>query len=75
MVMQNKKLSRAMLLFGEKILFSANLSIFAFTSFFSEVQCFENLKLKYSLFQSNHAFSLQHSDAEQKVESGNAFVW
>ena len=38
------------------------------------MQRFANLKLKYSLFQYNHAFPLQNSDAEQKVESDNAFI-
>ena len=75
-VKQKKKLSRIFYAFVcEKACFRPIWDIFAFTSPSSEMQRSANLKLKYSLFQQNHVFSLQNSDAEQKGESDNAFVW
>jgi len=63
-----------MLLFCEKHLFSHNLTIFEFYVFFCEMYRFAKLKLKYTLFQENHAFPFQNSDLEQKIESADAYV-
>ena len=69
MVIQTKQLSQTMLLFCEKRLFWANMTIFALISFFYEMYGFAKLKLKYTLFQENHTlfqenhtFPLQNHD-------------
>ena len=65
-----------MLLFCEKRLFWANLTIFVFltSSFFCDMYCFAKFKLNYTLFQENHAFPFQNRDLEQKIESADAYV-
>ena len=64
-----------MLLFSEKHFVFGEFDHFCvFKFFFCEMYSFAKLKLKYTLFQENHAFPLQNSDLKQKVESDNAFV-
>jgi len=72
--MQNKELSRTMLLFGEKKLVLGQFETFLRLQSFLWNAAFCDFEVKILTISIKYAFSLQNSDAEQKLQSDNAFV-